>query len=180
MCKFVNLIIDRKKCIFKNTHYLSNVIFLYSRFSKYLNDDYAEKHPYKSVLSIIENSSPLFFVILNEKTNEFAGFVYLDNFTGNQNSLHGAEVSACFEKKYWGNFTKKTALKFFDYCFNELKLKKIKAQIYPFNNRVKALLKFAGFKPDGTLRGETLKNGKLTNIEVYSLLKEDLRFVRIN
>lgn len=180
MCKFVNLIIDRKKLIFKNTHYLSNVIFLYSRYSKYLTDDYAKNNPFLSVLNIIENSSPLFFVILNEKTDEFAGFIYLDNLTGTSDSIHGAEVSACFDKKYWGSFTKKAALKFIDYCFNELHLKKLKAQIYPFNHRVKTLLKFAGFKPDGILRGETLKGGKLTNIEVYSLLKEDLRFVRIN
>ena len=180
MCKFVNLIIDRKNLIFKNTHYLSNVIFLYSRYSKYLTDDYIKTNTFLTVLNIIENSSPFFFVVLNEKTNEFAGFIYLDNLTGNRNAIHGAEISTCFEKKYWGNFTKKTALKFFDYCFNSLQFKKIKAQIYPFNHRVKTLLKFAGFKPDGILRGETLKFGKLTDIEVYSLLKEDLRFVRIN
>lgn len=180
MCKFINLIIDKKNLIFKNTHYLSNVIFLYSRYSKYLNDDYAQGNTFLNVLNIIENSSTLFFVVLSKKNNEFAGFIYLDNLTGNANELHGAEISACFEKKYWGSFTKRTALKFLDYCFNELKLKKIKAQIYPFNHRVKTLLKFAGFKSDGILRGETLKNGKLADIEVYSLLEEDLHFVRIN
>ena len=50
---------------------------------------------------------------------------------------------------------------------------KIKAQIYPFNSRVKNILMYSGFKKDGVLRGETIKNGKLTDVEVYSLLKSD-------
>ena len=180
MCKFVNLIINRQNLIFKNTKYLPNVTFLYSRYKKFLNDDYAPPQVYNYVLDLIESTSPLFFIILNAKTEEFAGFVYLDNLTGNSKHIHGAEVSACFEQKYWGDFTKKSALLFFNYCFNELKLKKIKAQIYPFNHRVKTLLRYTGFQLDGTLRAETLKSGNLTNLEVYSLTKKDLRFIKID
>lgn len=179
MCKIVNLIIDRKNLIFKNTHFLPNVLFLYSRYKKFLNDDYAEKNSYTQILKIIEETAPFFFVILDKKTEEFAGFVYLDNLTGNTETTHGAEISTCFEKKYWGSFTRKTALTFFDYCFNTLKLKKLKAQIYPFNHRVKSLLQFSGFKLDGILRAETLKNNTLTDIEIYSLTPNDLKFVKI-
>lgn len=179
MCKFVNLIIDRKNLIFQNTQYLSNVLFLYAKYKKYLNDDYVDQITYQQILTIIESTSPLFFVILDAKTDDFAGFVYLDNLTGNSKKIHGAEISACFEKKYWGSFTKKSALIFFNYCFNQLKLNKIKAQIYPFNHRVRALLKYSGFKSDGILRAETFVNGKPTDLEVFSLLKEDLRFIKI-
>ena len=180
MCKFINLIIDRKNLNFKNTQYLSQVAFLYSRYSKYLTDDYSSKPDFTTILNIIENSSPLFYVILEQKTGEFAGFVYLDNLTGNSDSIHGAEISACFEKKFWGNFTKKCALTFFAYCFTTLNLKKIKAQIYPFNHRVKALLNYCGFKKDGILRDETLKFNKLSDIETYSLTPKDLKPININ
>lgn len=180
MCKIIPLIIDRKNLIFKNTQYISNVLFLYSRFEKFLNDDYAEKNTYSRILKTIEDTTPFFFIVLDKKSNEFAGFIYLDNLTGNTDVIHGAEISTCFEKKYWGDFTRQTALIFFDYCFNTLKLKKLKAQIYPFNTRVKNLLQFAGFKQDGILRAETLKNGCITDIESYSLTPNDLKFVEIN
>ncbi len=179
MCKFIRLIIDRENSIFKNTQYLSNVIFLYNRYSKYLNDDYAPETTYCNLVELIERTNPFFYVILEAKTGDFAGFVYLDNLIGNSKALHSGEITVCFEQKHWGSFTRKTAICFFDYCFNKLELKKIKAQIYPFNNRVRKLLEFSGFKQDGILRGETLKYGKIEDVEVYSLLKQDLKYIKI-
>ncbi len=174
MCKFINLKINRNNPLTLNAPYLTNVIFLYARYAKFLNDDYAPQVNYQNILELIEKCGNLFFVILNDETDDFAGFVYLDNLTGNSKSIHGAEITVCFEKKYWGNFTKKAAEEFFDYCFNTLGLIKIRAQIYPFNSRVISLLKHVGFKKDGILRGETLKKGKLTDVEVYSLLHTDI------
>ena len=180
MCKFLNLVIDRAHSRFENTEYLSNVIFLYMRYAKFLNDDYAPEINYSTIISKIENCGRLFFVVLDSTSGEFAGFIYIDNLIGNNKEIHGGEITACFEKKFWGKFVKNTADKFFDYCFNTLKFKKIKAQIYPFNSRVRAILKYSGFKKDGVLRGETLKNGEMADVEVYSLLKSDIKFVRIS
>ncbi len=174
MCKFVRLIIDRKNSRYQNTEYLSNVIFLYLRYAKFLNDDYAQQVSFTNIVDMIEKCGDMFFVMLNEENDEFAGFVYLDNPIGNTEKVHSFEITTCVERKYWGNFTKKAAVSFFKYCFTDLGLKKVKAQIYPFNYRVRYILKFAGFKKDGILRGETLKNGKMQDIEVYSLLKSDL------
>ncbi len=173
MCKFVNLIVDKNNLLSQNTQYLSNVIFLYLRYEKFLNDDYAAKVNYENILNLIENCRDLFFVFLNEEDDDFAGFVYLDNLTGNNDKIHGGEITVCFEKKYWGKFTRQAAREFFNYCFNTLGFTKIKAQIYPFNSRVKNILTYSGFKKDGVLRGETMKNGKITDVEVYSLLKSD-------
>ena len=173
MCKIVRLIINRRQSYFRNTKYLSNVIFLYLRYRKFLNDDYAPEATYENILNLIEKCGDLFFVVLNDEDNDFAGFIYLDNPIGSDERLHSCEITVCLEKKYWGNFTKRLAIEFFDYCFNTLKLKKIKAQIYPFNSRVRSILNFSGFKKDGVLRGETLKNGQLQDVEVYSLLKSD-------
>lgn len=179
MCKFLSLVIDRAHSRFANTEYLSNVVFLYLRYSKFLNDDYAPEANYSNILSKIESCGGLFYIVLNSSGSDFAGFIYIDNLIGNADEIHGGEITACFEKKYWGKFTKTVADQFFDYCFNTLKLKKIKAQIYPFNSRVRAILKYSGFKKDGVLRGETMKNGRLSDVEVYSLLAEDRKFVRL-
>ena len=173
MCKFINIKIDRMNFKYQNTQYLSNISFLYSRYSRYLQDDYASECTYSNMLEMIERCGDLFFAIINIDNNEFAGFVYLDNLTGNREHLHSAEITVCFEKKYWGAFTRKAALKFFTYCFDELGLLKLKAQIYSFNSRVRSILEFSGFKLDGILRGETIKDGVLADIEVYSLLKGD-------
>ena len=173
MCKFVKLIIDRKNSRYENTRYLSNVMFLYSRYAKFLNDDYAPEANYMNLLDLIEKCGELFYVVLNREDEDFAGFIYLDNPIGNSERLHSCEITACIEKKYWGNFNKKLSVEFFGYCFNTLGLRKIKAQIYPFNNRVRSILKYSGFQKDGILRGETLKCGKLQDVEVYSLLKSD-------
>lgn len=60
MCKFVNLIVDRNNLLSQNTQYLSNVIFLYLRYEKFLNDDYAAKVNYENILNLIENCRDLF------------------------------------------------------------------------------------------------------------------------
>lgn len=168
MPEFVRLIIDRKNSHYENIEYLPQVMFLYLRYSKFLKDDYAPEDNYKNMVDFIEKSGLFFWVILAEN-KEFAGFVYLDNLIGNENRLHSAELTTCFEKKFWGAFTKKAALKFLRYCFETVGFTKIKALVYPFNFRVKNLLKSAGFKKECILKYETLKNNMLQDVEVYSV-----------
>ena len=43
--------------------------------------------------------------------------------------------------------------------------------MYPDNYRVKTLLKNAGFVKEALLKNETLRNGKLQDIEVYAVFK---------
>ena len=52
---------------------------------------------------------------------------------------------------------------------------KIKALVYPENFRVKTLLKLTGFEKEALLKNETLRKGKLQDIEVYSLFNKTLR-----
>lgn len=174
MNRFRQVFLNFNKQVFINTENLSDLFFLYLKYSKYLDDDFAcdEKPIYRYFLENIEKLSPYFWIITDEKTNQSAGFVYLDKLTGNSKTIHSAEVSACFFKKFWGDFTYDTAKKFFNLCFNTLGLKKVKALIYPQNFRVKTLLKKCGFQKEGYLKSETVCCGKLQDIEVYSLIKE--------
>lgn len=145
-------------------------MFLYRRYEKFLKDDFAiqEDSFFEYFVSMIEELSPYFWVILADE--EVAGFVYLENFTGNSTTKHGAEITTCFDKKFWGSFTYYAALVFFNYCFETLGLKKIKALIYPENFRVVRLLKRCGFNKEGLLESETLRGGKPQDIAVYSLI----------
>lgn len=174
MSKFVKVIINRQKRIFRNIEYLPQIIKLYEKFSKYLHDDYfllKQKTSVDAVIDLIEKVSPCFWVVIHKDTSKFAGFGFLDNLVGASDNLHSAEVTTCFEPEFWGKYTKESAKKFIKYCFKKYRLKKLKAYIFPQNTKVKMLLKRTGFKKEALLKSETLKNGELQDIEVYSIIK---------
>ena len=99
------------------------------------------------------------------------GFVFLDNFIGNDKKLYSAEITTCFDKKAWGSFTRYSAKIFLKKAFDEFGLYKIKAQIYPDNFRVRNYLKDCGFQYETTLKNETVRLGKPQDIEVYGLYR---------
>ncbi len=173
MIEFVRLIIDREKNKYINIRYLPEIMFLYLRYSKFLDDDYAKDGQsfYEYFISLLERLSPFFWVILYD--GKVSGFVFLDNIIGDRTKLHSAEITTCFKHNFWGDYTKFCASLFINYCFKKLCLKKLKALIYPQNFRVKTLLKFAGFKREGYLKCETVKNTKMQDIEIYSVINEE-------
>lgn len=176
MSKFIKIVINRKKKEFKNIQYLPLIISLYERFARYLHDDYFlenEKSSVDAVIDLIEKTSPYFWAIVDKQSSKLAGFVFLDNWTGAKNNYHCAEVTTCFDPAFWGSYTKICAKKFIKYCFKKYKFKKLKAYIFIQNFKVKTLLKKAGFKKEALLKAETLKNGKLQDIEVYSIISRN-------
>lgn len=168
MLKFEPLIINRAGNS-GNTQYLPQVMFLYKKYAKFLMDDFAldGNSFYEYFINLVEEVSPYFWVILCD--GDVAGFVYLENFTGNSKVIHSAEITTCFDRKYWGGFTYYTALVFFNYCFSTLGIKKLKALIYPENFRVIQLLTRCGFGKEGYMKAETVRGGRPQDIEVYSL-----------
>lgn len=175
MSKFIKIIINRKRREFRNIHYLPHVIGLYEQFSKYLHDDYflkKQKTSVDAVVDLIERTSPFFWVIIDKKTNKLAGFVFLENLVGARDNYHSAEITTCFVPEFWGKYTKTCAKKFVNYCFKKYKFKKLKAFVFPQNTKVKTLLKKTGFNKEALLKAETLKNGELQDIEVYSIIRE--------
>jgi [ribosomal protein S5]-alanine N-acetyltransferase len=175
MSKFIKIIINRKKREFRNIHYLPQIIKLYEKFSKYLHDDYFlenQKSTVDAVIDLIERTSPFFWAVIDKKSDKFAGFGVLENFVGTKNNFHSAEITTCFEPAFWGKYTKNCAKSFIKYCFKKYNFKKLKALIFPQNTKVRTLLKKAGFKQEATLKAETVKNGVLQDIEIYSIIKK--------
>lgn len=153
---------------FEKPAYFEQALFLYIKYSKFLDDDFAQNGMtiYDYFFNLVNTT--MFFVIV--ENDLVSGFVYLDNFIGDSERLHSAELTTCFDKRFWGDYTKLCAKLFLRFCFEKLHLKKVKALVYPQNFRVKTLLKSAGFEKEGVLRGETLRNNKLQDIEVFSVI----------
>lgn len=174
MSKFIKIIINKKRNNFRNLEYLPGVIRLYERFSKYLHDDYFFNQGSKTeaIINLVEKTSPYFWVIVDKKNGNLAGFVFLENLIGSENILHSAEITTCFDPKYWGYYTKICAKKFVKYCFKNYKFKKLKASVFSQNYRVKTLLKLSGFLKEALLKAETIKNKKLQDIEIYSIINK--------
>lgn len=171
MCKFIRIksykpLNDNEKY----SKYIEKINELYQRYSKFLFDDFfVEKQ--NGVDELIENLSPYFWIITDRNDN-FAGFVFIDDFVGNENKFFSAEVSVCFDKKYWGNFVRYSSKFFFKMCFDVFEFYKIKAQFYPQNKFVKKLLQDCGFEYEVTLPSETLRKSVPQDIEVWSLYRK--------
>lgn len=165
MPKFVN--------IFEKPAYFEQALFLYAKSAKFMDDDFARNGQsfYEYFLKLVAATDPFFFVIV--ENNKVCGLVYLDNIIGDSENLHSAEVTTCFDRACWGIFTKICAVLFLNMCFEQFGFKKIKALVYPENFRIKTLLKCAGFEFEALLKGETVRNNKLQDIEVYSCRKAE-------
>ena len=61
------------------------------------------------------------------------------------------------------------------FVFRKYGFEKIKVYVYPDNFRTRGLIEFCGFEKEAVLKSETLRNGKLQDIEVYSLFKERVK-----
>lgn len=165
MCKFKKVDFAANSLTLEELCFIENCI---KNYAKYFQDDFALIP--KNIFEIPQILPKNFWLISNFQ-NKLMGFVYLDNFIGNKNRLYSAELTTCFDKCAWGDFTKYCAKIFLKKCFDEFGLDKIKAQIYPDNFRVKQLLKSCGFVYESTLKNETLRKGKPQDIEVYGLYR---------
>ena len=81
-----------------------------------------------------------------------------------------AEVGYWLAEKYWGQGIMTEALKIITkYGFNKLKLVRIFAHVYCYNSASKRVLEKVGYKVEGLLRKDAVKNGK--NIDHWLLAK---------
>ena len=166
--KFKRIILRRDLNICENTEYLPQIFDLYSRYIENLEDDFSPiRKSFDNFLDFVERIFPHFYAVFYG--DELCGVIFLENFTGNAENLYGAEVSICMKPKYRGKIALYTAKIFQKYCFDVLKITKLKALIYPQNKPVKRLLNQCGFKKEAVLISETVKNSKPQNIEIYSV-----------
>ena len=148
--------------------------------------DDSEPEPYikkskerlKQIMNRFINSTPdkkneiIHFAIHKKKDDQLIGYcmiAYIDNYHKKCN--FGISLG---EKTEWGKgYGKEVLREIIRYCFEDLDMNRIGAEIYSHNERSIKLFEKAGFKKEGVLRQSVLKKGKYLDEYVYGLLRED-------
>lgn len=93
-----------------------------------------------------------------------------------QSNIHRqtGELGYYIAEEYWGKGIMTKAVKqICKYVFDNSDINRIYAEPFSFNIASCRVLEKAGFKYEGTLRNNAVKNGKLIDMKMYSRLKTD-------
>ena len=95
-----------------------------------------------------------------------------------QGNIHRqtAELGYYIAEEYWGKGIMTEAVKqICEYVFSESDIIRIYAEPFAYNMASCRVLEKAGFQYEGTLRSNAVKNGKVIDMKMYSLLKEEIK-----
>ena len=95
-----------------------------------------------------------------------------------QGNIHRqtAELGYYIAEEYWGKGIVTEAVKqICEYVFSESDIIRIYAEPFAYNMASCRVLEKAGFQYEGTLRSNAVKNGKVIDMKMYSLLKEEIK-----
>ena len=94
-----------------------------------------------------------------------------------QGNIHRqtAELGYYIAEEYWGKGIMTEAVKqICEYVFANSDIIRIYAEPFAYNIASCRALEKAGFQYEGTLRSNAVKNGKVIDMKMYSLLKEEI------
>lgn len=94
-----------------------------------------------------------------------------------QGNIHRqtAELGYYIAEKYWGKgIMTEAVIQICKYVFEKSDIIRIYAEPFAYNAASCRVLEKAGFQYEGTLRSNAVKNGKLIDMKMYSLLKTDI------
>jgi len=95
-----------------------------------------------------------------------------------QGNIHRqtAELGYYIAEEYWGKGIMTEAVKqICEYVFAKSDIIRIYAEPFAYNIASCRVLEKVGFQYEGTLRSNAVKNGKVMDMKMYSLLKEEIR-----
>lgn len=146
----------------------------------YLNDDEPDTRPprtlddtRKAVERFIEGRPDILHYAIHKKdSGNFIGYgmiAHIDRY--NRRCSLGIEIG---EKGEWGKgLGRETLSAIIAYCFAELDMNRIGAEVWAFNERSRRMLESLGFKREGTVRQYICKNGAFADEYQYGLLREE-------
>lgn len=94
-----------------------------------------------------------------------------------QENIHKqtAELGYYVAEEYWGKGIMTKAVKqICEYVFDISDIIRIYAEPFACNRASCRVLEKAGFQYEGTLRSNAIKNGKVLDMKMYSLLKDEV------
>ncbi len=121
-----------------------------------------------AMLSADKNDTFAFAVTIDDKAIGSIGVFRQDN-------IHRltAELGYYIAEEYWGKGIMTEAVKqICEYVFSKSDIIRIYAEPFAYNAASCRVLEKAGFQYEGTLRKNAVKNGKVLDMKIYSLVKE--------
>ncbi|MBE5946460.1 MAG: GNAT family N-acetyltransferase [Lachnospiraceae bacterium] len=122
-----------------------------------------------SMLSANENDTFAFAITLDDKAIGSIGVF-------RQQNIHRqtAEMGYYIAEEYWGKgFMTEAVKQICEYVFEHSDIIRIYAEPFSCNMGSCRVLEKAGFQYEGTLRSNAIKNGKVMDMKMYSLLREE-------
>ena len=120
-----------------------------------------------SMLSANEDETFAFAITLDDKVIGSIGVF-------RQQNIHRqtAEMGYYIAEEYWGKGIMTDAVKqICEYVFRNSDILRIYAEPFAYNTGSCRVLEKAGFQYEGTLRNNAIKNGKVIDMKMYSLLR---------
>ena len=122
-----------------------------------------------SMISANEDETFAFAITLDDKVIGSIGVF-------RQQNIHRqtAEMGYYIAEEYWGKGIMTDAVKqICEYVFMNSDILRIYAEPFAYNTGSCRVLEKAGFQYEGTLRNNAVKNGKVIDMKMYSLLREE-------
>ena len=122
-----------------------------------------------AMLSADENETFAFAIMVDDKVVGSVGIFRPGN-------IHSqtAELGYYIAEEYWGKGIMTEAVKqICEYVFAKSDIIRIYAEPFAYNIASCRVLEKVGFQYEGTLRSNAVKNGKVIDMKMYSLIKEE-------
>ncbi|MGN1416928.1 MAG: GNAT family N-acetyltransferase [Oscillospiraceae bacterium] len=122
------------------------------------------------MLSADENDTFAFAITVDDKVIGSIGAF-------RQSNIHSqtAELGYYIAEEYWGRGIMTEAVKqLCGYVYSHSDIIRIFAEPFAYNIGSCRVLEKAGFRFEGTLRSNAVKNGRVIDMKMYSLLRDDL------
>ena len=121
-----------------------------------------------AMLAADENSTFAFAITLDGKVIGSIGAFRQENI-----HKHTAELGYYIAEEHWGKGIMTEAVKqLCDYVFSHTDMIRIYAEPFAYNIGSQRVLEKAGFQYEGTLRNNAVKNGKILDMKMYSILRD--------
>ena len=123
-----------------------------------------------SMLSANENDTFAFAITVDNKVVGSIGVFRQENI-----HRQTAELGYYVAEEYWGRGIMTEAVnQICEYVFCKSDILRIYAEPFAYNAASCRVLEKAGFQYEGTLRSNAVKNGKVIDMKMYSLLKTEM------
>lgn len=120
-----------------------------------------------------ESSSSRDFEI-HQKDGPLIGVAFVTDLS--PHNRHGNVGITIGDRDYWGKGYGRESLELLlEYCFEELDLHRVGAEIFEYNEAWRRLVQAAGFQKEGTAREYLYRDEQFWNKESYSLLAREYR-----